>query len=61
MRSALLFTPFFLATLVALAAACGGSASETPWPAEPSPSMIAPPPDLVPLGEDDAGTRRRKE
>lgn len=61
MQRALLFTPLALATLIALSAACGGSSSETPWPVEPAPSMLAPPPDVVPLAEDDAGPRKRKE
>jgi len=65
MRPALLlFTAALLATLVALAAACGGSSSETPWPAEPEPAVMAPPPNLQPLratGKEDAGARERKE
>lgn len=61
MRPAVLLTTALFATIVALAAACGGSSSETPWPVEPDPSMIAPPPDLLPLtSDDDAGTRRRR-
>jgi hypothetical protein len=61
MRLALVLSTVLLATIVALSAACGGSSSETPWPVEPDPSMIAPPPDLLPLtSDDDAGTRRRK-
>lgn len=61
MRLALLFSAF-LATCVALAAACGGSSSETPWPVEPDPGAMVAPPHLQPVtGEDDAGARKRKE
>lgn len=59
MRPALLFPAAFFATIIALAAACGGSSSETPWPVEPEPGATAPTPHLQPLGEGDAGARRR--
>jgi hypothetical protein len=64
MRPALLLSSTLLATLVALVVSCGGSSSETPWPAEPSPAVLGPAPELAPLGvspEDDAGARKRKE
>ncbi|APR83618.1 Hypothetical protein A7982_08967 [Minicystis rosea] len=64
MRPALFFCSVLLATLAAVAVSCGGSSSETPWPAEPSPTVLGPSPELVPVpasGEDDAGARRRKE
>ncbi|MFT3773546.1 MAG: hypothetical protein QM820_49860 [Minicystis sp.] len=64
MRPAILFCTVLLSTLAALAASCGGSSSETPWPAEPSPTVIAPPAELAPVpvgNEEDAGARRRKE
>lgn len=62
MRPALLVTSALLATLVALVVSCGGSSSETPWPAEPAPALMGPAPEPAPLGaspEDDAGTRKR--
>lgn len=61
MRRAILWSLVPLATLVAAAASCGGSSSETPWPADPSPKIIAPGPDHVPASDDDAGARRSKE
>jgi hypothetical protein len=42
MRRALLLTPLWIALLAALAASCGGSSSETPWPVEPDPSVMGP-------------------
>lgn len=63
MRPALFLCAALFAT-VALAAACGGSSSETPWPQEPDPAVMAPPSDVAPLApstEDDAGARKRKE
>jgi hypothetical protein len=41
---ALLFAPSLVVALVALVVvACGGSASETPWPVEPEAVQYAPP------------------
>ena len=56
MRHALLFTPALLFA-VALAAACGGSSSETPWPVEPDPSVLGPRGEsaVPPVIEEDAG------
>lgn len=56
MRRALLFTPLVIA-LAALAASCGGSSSETPWPVEPDPSVLGPRGENAtpPLIEEDAG------
>jgi hypothetical protein len=59
MRPALLFSAAFFATIIALAAACGGSSSETPWPVEPDPGAIATTPHLQPLTEEDGGARKR--
>ncbi len=39
MRLALLLSP---ALILAAAAACGGSSSETPWPVEPEASQLGP-------------------
>ena len=60
MRHALTLGPLLIATL-AIAASCGGSSSETPWPAEPDPTIFAPVgenagPGLIDERED-AGTR----
>ncbi len=63
MRRALLFSPILLAILAAVAASCGGSSSETPWPVEPDPSKLGPSGEaaLPPLIEDDAGKREKKQ
>lgn len=68
MRPAILFGFTSFATLAALLSSgvvsCGGSSSETPWPAEPPPSMMGPPQELSPLpvtADEDAGARKRKE
>lgn len=42
MRHAILLSPAFVVLVAAAMAACGGSASETPWPVEPEPSQLAP-------------------
>jgi hypothetical protein len=63
MRHALVVSSVLLAALAVLAIACGGSASETPWPIEPPPSVMAPPSELAPTPlviDDDAGTKPRK-
>ena len=61
MRRALLFTPLWIALLAALAASCGGSSSETPWPQEPDPSVLGPRGEnaIPPLLEEDAGKKKR--
>lgn len=57
MRGVIVLSSVLLATLGGAALSCGGSSSETPWPAEPSPHIIAPPPDVSPDG--DAGANKR--
>jgi hypothetical protein len=49
MRPAVIICTALLATLAALAASCGGSSSETPWPVEPAPALMSPAADLAPL------------
>ena len=60
MRLALLGSLAVLGTLSLLAVACGGSSSETPWPQEPPPSVMAPPSELAPaplIVDEDAGAK----
>lgn len=64
MRHALAVSSVLLAALAILAIACGGSSSETPWPVEPPPAVMAPPSELAPTPiviDDDAGVKPRKE
>lgn len=42
MRLLALLSPLLLAAAAAVIAACGGSSSETPWPVEPDPNVLAP-------------------
>ena len=63
MRLALAASFSLLATFALLAIACGGSSSETPWPQEPPPSVMAPPSELAPaplVVDDDAGTKSHR-
>jgi hypothetical protein len=63
MRRALLFSPLLISLLIALAAACGGSSSETPWPVEPDPSQLGPSGEnaIPTLVDDDAGRPQPKK
>jgi hypothetical protein len=63
MRRALLLSPILVAILAALAASCGGSSSETPWPVEPDPSKLGPSGEaaIPPLVDEDAGKPVKKQ
>lgn len=67
LRVLLLVAPLLAAGAASLFAACGGSASETPWPAEPEVQVPGPagesmpPPDgLDARDRDDAGPPRKQ-
>ena len=65
MRHALVVSLAVLATLAAVVScvSCGGSSSETPWPLEPPPAVMAPPAELAPTPlviDEDAGAKPRK-
>jgi len=58
MRRAILFSPVLVVIFAVVAASCGGSSSETPWPVEPDPSKLGPSGEnAIPPLVDDAGKR----
>lgn len=64
MRHVLVVSSAVLATsaVLAVSVSCGGSSSETPWPNEPAPAVMAPPSELAPASiviDDDAGAKQR--